>query len=176
MGSDDLAVTTTRPSEGIDQCNLEDSNLEGSSQHVPAETLEGSDCEHHEEPEGGSETTGIQSTDMTLITGNTDVAADGGTSEETTQGVQNSCVGQESTRENKKGNKKCKHTRQPRTEEATQKNSDPKDESAGSRLRGPGDKDVRNRERSLEPDQGPEGSVVRGRQLRRTVQPPERYM
>ena len=49
VGSDDLAVTTTRPSEGIDQCNLEDSNLGGSSQHVPAETLEGSDCEHHEE-------------------------------------------------------------------------------------------------------------------------------
>ena len=176
VGSDDLAVTTTRPSEGVDQCNLEDSNLEGSSQHVPAETLEGSDCENHEEPEGGSETTCTQSTDMTVKTGNTDVAADGGTSEETTQGVQNSCVGQESTRENKKGNKRRKHTRQPRNEEVTQKNSDPKDKSAGSRLWGPGDKDAQNRERSLEPDQGPDGSVVRGRQLRRTVQPPERYM
>ena len=175
VGSDDLAVTTTRPSEGVDQCNLEDSNLEGSSQHVPAElTLEGSDCENHEGPERGSETTSTQSTDMTVITGNTDVAADGGTSEETTQGVQNSCVGQESTRENKKGNKRRKQTRQPRNEEATQ-NSDLKDKSAGSRLWGPGDKDVRNRERSLEPE-GPEGSVVRERQFRRTVQPPERYM
>lgn len=170
MGSDDPACTTTRPSEGVDQCNLE-----GSSQHVPAETLEGSDWENHEEPEGGSETTSTQSTDMTVITGNTDVAADGGTSEETTRGGQNSCVGQEGTRENKKGNKRRKHTRQPRNE-GTQKNSDLKDKSAGSRLRGPGDKDVRNRERSLEPNQEPEGSVVGGRQLRRTVQPPERYM
>ena len=113
---------------------------------------------------------------MTVITGNTDVASDGGTSEETTQGVQNNCVGQESTRGNKKGKKRCKHARQPRNEEATRRNSDPKDKSAGSRLWGPGDKDVRNRERSLEPDQGPKGSVVRGRQVRRTVQLPERYM